>query len=193
MRKRFHIYFFKSQKCFSRIICSIILVKFSAKKGPKFWWELWAARIFDILPFWSSSNIMLLFYASYSIRIELKTNRIWKLGEVEDEEDRKLSQFSLSANAKAASPQVNNIGHFFLFLTKKVKVWTIIKIMKKTETLVSHMISCSLIWKKVCFPHIFFPPNPKYFRFTTNTFVFVFFLRFMEIITESRPWPSNIR
>ena len=104
MRKRFHIYFLKSQKCFSIIICSIILVKFSAKKGPKFWWELWAARIFDILPFWSSSNIMLLFYASYSIRIELKTNRIWKLGEVEDEEDRKLSQFSLSANAKAASP-----------------------------------------------------------------------------------------
>jgi len=46
--------------------------------------------------------------------------------------------------------------------------------------------------KRSVFPHIFFPPNPKYFRFTTNTFVFVF-LRFMEIITESRPWPSNIR
>lgn len=103
--------FFKSQKCFFNIF-AVHLVKFSAKKGPKFWWELWAARIFDILPFWSSSNIMLLFYASYLKNWERSKRRM---------RDRKLSQFSLSANAKAASPRVCEQYWAFFFWQKRLR------------------------------------------------------------------------
>ena len=86
---------------------------------------------------------------------------------------------------------VNNIGHFFL--TKKFKIWRIIRMRIKQKHL-SHIISCSLIWKRfLFFSYILYSfAKSNYFRFTTNTFGF-FFEVHGDHHRKQRPWPSNIR
>ena len=77
---------------------------------------------------------------------------------------------------------VNNIGHFFM--TKKFKIWRIIRMRRKQKHL-SHIISCSLIWKRfLFFSYTISICQIKIFSFHHQHFWV--FLRFMEIITESR-------
>ena len=79
------------------------LVKFSAKKGPKFWWEFCEQLVFlTYCPFDQALTKCCSFNTSY---LERSRRRM---------RDRKLSQFSLSANAKAASPhKCEQLGIFF--------------------------------------------------------------------------------
>ena len=85
---------------------------------------------------------------------------------------------------------VNNIGHFFL--TKKFKIWRIIR-MRRKQKHISHIISCSLIWKRfLFFSYTIFICQIKLFSFHHQHFR-VFFEVHGDHHRKQRPWPSNIR
>ena len=81
----------------------------------------------------------------------------------------------------------------FLFLTKKVKVWTIIKNNEENRNTCLSYDKLQPNMKKGLFSTHIFSTKSKIFSFHHQHFCFCFFEVHGDHHRKQRPWPSNIR